>query len=495
MLKEAYEDLKRGQRDKLLNEKLYKRLDCHSGIIRDVKAQDIRVGDIIQVNSDERIPADLVCLFTTDKSGAAYIRTDQLDGETDWKVRRSVVGIQNEMFDYKDIGNFYHCEVKCEEPSNKIYDFNGTFLYPHHPGDAVQRDIQEALSLENTMWANTVLASQGFILGLVVYTGRETRSQMNQKKPRSKMCLLDIEVNRLSKVLFTLMIVLAGVITTSNGLHGEFMLFFMRCVLLLSSIIPISLRVNLDLAKLYYSYMINVDDSIEGSIARNSNIPEDLGRLSYLITDKTGTLTQNEMLLKKLCTEHAIFEADDSENELEAMLKENCEKFPQGPINDIGAVQIDNSQVNKKKKKRDQGSNLRDLVTAFAICNNVTPVADDPEISRALEVFEGDEAGRASMKLARRSAVLEEQIPASPLGRATYQPRKEKTEERISGRPAQAVSRTILQASSPDEVALVKYSNKVGIELVERDRTFVQLRNAHGIYENYDILANFPFSS
>jgi len=179
MLKEAYEDWKRGQRDKLLNEKAYKRLDCHSGIIRDVKALDIRVGDIIQVNSDERIPADLVCLFTTEKSGAAYIRTDQLDGETDWKVRRSVVGIQNEMFDYKDIGNFYHCEVKCEAPSNKIYDFNGTFLYPHHPGDAVERDIQEPLTVENTMWANTVLASQGFILGLVVYTGRETRSQMN----------------------------------------------------------------------------------------------------------------------------------------------------------------------------------------------------------------------------------------------------------------------------------------------------------------------------
>jgi len=47
MIKEAYEDWKRGQRDKLLNLKMYKRLDCHSGIIRDVKAQDIRVGDII----------------------------------------------------------------------------------------------------------------------------------------------------------------------------------------------------------------------------------------------------------------------------------------------------------------------------------------------------------------------------------------------------------------------------------------------------------------
>ena len=53
----------------------------------------------------------------------------------------------------------------------------------------------------------------------------------------------------------------------------------------------------------------------------------------------------------------------------------------------------------------------------------------------------------------------------------------------------------ILQASSPDEVALVKYSNSIAMELIERDRTYVQLRNTKGIYENYDIIANFPFSS
>lgn len=33
------------------------------------------------------------------------------------------------------------------------------------------------------------------------------------------------------------------------------------------------------------------------------------------------------------------------------------------------------------------------------------------------------------------------------------------------------------------------------MELVERDRTYVSLRNPKGIIENYDILANFPFSS
>lgn len=76
MIKEFYEDYKRAQRDKQINQKKYKRLDCHSGIIREVPAQDIRVGDIVQVNANERIPADMICLFTTDKSGTAYIKTD-----------------------------------------------------------------------------------------------------------------------------------------------------------------------------------------------------------------------------------------------------------------------------------------------------------------------------------------------------------------------------------------------------------------------------------
>ena len=51
------------------------------------------------------------------------------------------------------------------------------------------------------------------------------------------------------------------------------------------------MRVNLDFAKLMYCYRINKDLKIEGTISRNSNIPEELGRIKYLLTDKTGTLT------------------------------------------------------------------------------------------------------------------------------------------------------------------------------------------------------------
>lgn len=42
--------------------------------------------------------------------------------------------------------------------------------------------------------------ANGSALGAIVYTGAETRSVMNNSQPRSKVGLLDIEINQLTKV-------------------------------------------------------------------------------------------------------------------------------------------------------------------------------------------------------------------------------------------------------------------------------------------------------
>ena len=93
------------------------------------------------------------------------------------------------------------------------------------------------------------------------------------------MALLDSEVNFLSKLLFIFLMTVSLMITALNGFHGHWVMFYFRVMLLMSSIIPISVRINLDLAKLWYSHGINTDNDIKGAIARNSNVPEELGRI------------------------------------------------------------------------------------------------------------------------------------------------------------------------------------------------------------------------
>jgi phospholipid-translocating ATPase len=160
------------------------------------------------------------------------------------------------------------------------------------------------------------------------------RSVMNTHESRQKMGKTDNELNYLSKVLFVFMIILSILIVISGGLGEYWLLDIFRQILLLSSIIPISMRVNLDISKTVFSHRINTDHTIEGSIARNSHIPEELGRVHYILSDKTGTLTQNEMVFKKLTINDVGSYQVKDKKLLQAILIKSYEKS-KGPMEDI----------------------------------------------------------------------------------------------------------------------------------------------------------------
>lgn len=106
MGKEAYDDYKRYLRDREANSQKYLVLDYasdsrssvsreeeylnSSARARSVPSSSLRVGDLVRLEKNQRVPADMVLLHTSDASGTCFIRTDQLDGETDWKLRVAV---------------------------------------------------------------------------------------------------------------------------------------------------------------------------------------------------------------------------------------------------------------------------------------------------------------------------------------------------------------------------------------------------------------------
>ena len=166
--------------------------------------------------------------------------------------------------------------IVANPPSDQIYDFKGFFSTSM---DEDNDEAKESLSLENSLWSNTVLASSGHVHALVVYTGKETRSEMNGSEQMTKVGKIDLEINRLSKFLCIFMVAMSFIIVLLDGLKSGWYINFFRFILLLSSIIPISLRVNLDMAKVYYSYCIYKDEEMANAIPRNSTIPEELGRI------------------------------------------------------------------------------------------------------------------------------------------------------------------------------------------------------------------------
>ena len=454
MLKELYDDIKRRITDKKTNSTLVtvlKKNQTNSWAVQNnKKAADLEVGDIIVLTKDCRVPADIIVLKTFNESNdnQAFIRTDQLDGETDWKLRKAP-GLTQEKTE-KEIVNL-NGFIQYEPPSKLIYNFEGVIKFKN------DQDVwkKEPLNLENTMWASTVVASEK-IIGIVIYTGKETRARMNSSSPKLKIGILDQELNTLNKYLFVIMFFLSLLLSSLKGLSWSIFITFFRFIVLFCAIIPIALKVNLDVSKTWFSFVISRDELIPETIARNSTIPEELGRISYIFSDKTGTLTKNEMIFKKISMETEQF-GEESFNDLKEILSDECQTS-HAPLldvfnnnqnlisennsssqsnsmlsgNDINTETNNESYSSRKVVKRiRRGRNkiIRDTITAMVLCNNVTP------------------------------------------------------------------TETGYQASSPDEVALVKFADSLNMRLVHRTDKEIKVKDSADNMEEFEVLANFPFSS
>lgn len=307
--------------------------------------------------------------------------------------------------------------ITASAPEKSIHKFLGKVTY--------KDSTSNPLSVDNTLWANTVLASSGFCIACVVYTGRDTRQAMNTTTAKVKTGLLELEINSISKILCACVFALSILLVAFAGFHNDdWYIDILRYLILFSTIIPVSLRVNLDLAKSVYAHQIEHDKTIPETIVRTSTIPEDLGRIEYLLSDKTGTLTQNDMQLKKIHLGTVSYTSETLD-----IVSDYVQSLVSSK-NDS----LNNSKVALSTTRKDMSFRVRDMILTLAICHNVTPTFEDDEL--------------------------------------TY------------------------QAASPDEIAIVKFTESVGLSLFKRDRHSISLLHEHsGKTLNYEILQVFPFNS
>ena len=235
------------------------------------------------------------------RSAQIYVKTDQIDGETDLKPRKaSSVSSHRIQSDFSNICKLLlHINLKVQ----KLSECSGVIGWE-------DSSSEEPLLLENTLWSGMKLVN-GQVTGLVVAVGSDTRLQKNSMgSARLKTTFLDSRANFFCMLIFVMMMTLAVLDAAFQGGRNYFV-NIVRFVVLLSFMIPISLKMFLLIARVGYSKQILGDEELEGVVVKTPNIIDDLGMVDIVLSDKTGTLTKNEMNMTKVAVKNHLFDARD----------------------------------------------------------------------------------------------------------------------------------------------------------------------------------------
>ncbi|XP_037782447.1 probable phospholipid-transporting ATPase IM isoform X5 [Penaeus monodon] len=319
-IKDAYDDFQRHRSDNQVNRR--KSYVLRNGQLAEEMWSKVEVGDVIRMENNQFVAADVLLLSTSEPNGLCYIETSELDGETNLKSKQCLPETEDFGQDVGRIGSFQG-EIRCEPPNNQLNKFDGT-LYWDNQAHSLDNDkiLLRGCILRNTQWC----------YGVVIFAGKDTKLMMNSGKTKFKRTSIDRLLNFiiLGIVFFLLSMCLfctvaCGIWETLTGQHFRIylpwdslvppepaggaaviaLLVFFSYAIVLNTVVPISLYVSVEVIRLCQSFLINWDVALcyaptgVHAKARTTTLNEELGQIEYIFSDKTGTLTQNIMTFNK----------------------------------------------------------------------------------------------------------------------------------------------------------------------------------------------------
>lgn len=294
--------------------------------------KDVKVGDFVRLYNGDQIPADIVILSSSDPDGACNIETKNLDGETNLKVRQALqCG--------RLVKHARDCEkteffIESEPPNQNLHNYSAAIRWKQRDNDDPEgafRERVEPIGLNNLLLRGCSLQNTEWVLGVVVFTGPETKIMLNSGDTPSKRPALARQMNYNVIPNFVILFVLCLVTGIVNGVtwasQGSWTFFeygsyggtptvegivaFFTGLILFQNFVPISLYITLEIIRscqalfIYFDIEMVYERLNMPCVPRTWNISDDVGQIEYIFSDKTGTLTQNVMEFKK-CTINGV---------------------------------------------------------------------------------------------------------------------------------------------------------------------------------------------
>ncbi|XP_061338280.1 phospholipid-transporting ATPase 3-like [Gastrolobium bilobum] len=416
LIKEAFEDWKRFQNDMSINNNMI-------DVLQDQKWESmpwkkLQVGDIVKVKQDGFFPADLLFMASTNADGVCYIETANLDGETNLKIRKAL----EKTWDYltPEKASEFKGEVECEQPNNSLYTFTGNLITQ-----------KQTLSLNpnQILLRGCSLRNTEYIVGVVIFTGHETKVMMNAMNVPSKRSTLERKLDKLILTLFGTLFMMCFIGAIGSAifvnkkyfyLHLDsseegsaqfnprnrflvFLLTMFTLITLYSTIIPISLYVSIEMVKFIQStQFINKDlcmyhkETNTPALARTSNLNEELGQVEYIFSDKTGTLTRNLMEFFKCSIGGEVY--GNGETEIERGIAErNGMKIEENRSPNAAqerGFNFDDARLMRGAWRNEANPDVcKEFFRCLAICHTVLPEGEEsPEKIRYQAASPDEEA-------------------------------------------------------------------------------------------------------
>uniref|UniRef100_A0A8C3ATX6 Phospholipid-transporting ATPase n=1 Tax=Cyclopterus lumpus TaxID=8103 RepID=A0A8C3ATX6_CYCLU len=429
-IKQGYEDWLRHKADNEVNKYPVTVLEQGRRIRKE--SEKIKVGDVVEVEEDVTFPCDLILLQSSRDDDTCFVTTASLDGESNHKTHYTVPDTEKDL-----------------ETLNEL------IMWPQHI-----YTTSMSLGPENLLLKGATLKNTQRICGVAIYTGMETKMALNYQGKSQKRSAVEKSINAFLLVYLCILVSKALVCTTlkyvwqgkpgqdepwynektqrekDTNLYLKMFTDFLSFMVLFNFIIPVSMYVTVEMQKFLGSFFITWDKDFfdpeikEGALVNTSDLNEELGQVEYVFTDKTGTLTQNNMEFIECCIDGFQYKYRDASSDLDGF----C--VTDGPLN----------KVQEKAGREKEELFLR----ALCLCHTV-------------QVKESSEQGQGQR----------DQVDGFGLDGEVLPPLREQ--------------RGFI-ASSPDEVALVKGAMRFGFTFLGLESKNMKILTRNNDIEMYELL-------